>query len=208
MRTLRVEALPVDDVEDVLEFGETVNQCIKQLPEVEDLVARARSRAIPDGLITPFFEQYRQSEPIWRVLVSGKKYRSGYDVAPDHYRQMYEQILIHERQRPANNKEHPEEYQGLSNEYRSALESHLVNRTFFTTRNGLAGIGMAGIRPGDRVTIWFGAPVPFIVRSCASPREHLCTLIGAAYVGGIMEGEMVDELYCEDLLDSETLFVI
>lgn len=32
-------------------------------------------------------------------------------------------------------------------------------------------------------------------------------LIGASYVGGIMDGEMVDELYCEDLMDSTTFLV-
>lgn len=32
-------------------------------------------------------------------------------------------------------------------------------------------------------------------------------LIGSSYVGGIMDGEMVDELYCEDLIDSTTFLI-
>ena len=68
------------------------------------------------------------------------------------------------------------------------------------------GIGMPAVQKGDEVTIWFGATTPFITRP-SSQNPDKCVLIGAAYVAGIMEGEMVYQLYCEDLLASKILFV-
>ena len=65
---------------------------------------------------------------------------------------------------------------------------------------------MPDLHKDDQVTISFDTTIPFIVRPCAKQHHH-CNLVGAAYGGGIMNGEVVDELYCEDLLDSTTLYV-
>lgn len=203
LKTLRVEALPVDTIEDVYLFGETLDECTAQLNEVEKRANTAGSRSIEhvDEKLRPHFEKFRSSEPLWRTLISDKQRGSGYNIAPDSYKAMYLQL----KSQSSNIRD---DTSSLDSEYRSALQSHLPNRTFFTTRLGLVGLGMPTVRKGDQVTIWFGANVPFITRPCQGDGAGKCELIGAAYVGGIMEGQMVDELYCEDLMDSQTLLVI
>ena len=60
------------------------------------------------------------------------------------------------------------------------------------------------------MTIWFGSPVPFVLRprnQCAEQGRQVHSVVGVAYVAGIMDGEMVDEVYCEDLED-EVEFVV
>ena len=200
LKTLKVAVLHVDLVENVVHFENRLENCVAQLEEVEQRVLAARSKAIENDKLRSFFEKFRSSEPLWRTLVSGKSSRSGYDVAPDSYEVMYNEL----RQRPpTRNSQDP----SSSSEYYLALESHLPNRTFFTTKCGFFGLGMPAVQKGDEVTIWFGATVPFVVRQSAQAPTK-CSLIGPAYVAGIMEGQMVDELYCDDLIDSKILYVI
>lgn len=78
---------------------------------------------------------------------------------------------------------------------------HLPGRTFFTTENGLYGLFLPGIRAGDEVTTWFDAATPFLLRH----GNEFYRFVGGAYVGGVMAVETVDELYCDELLDSKTL---
>ncbi|KAK1073449.1 hypothetical protein LTR74_001858 [Friedmanniomyces endolithicus] len=206
MKTLEIRALHVDIVQGVLLFDQSKDGCMRQLPEVEAMAARAIERELSVGEEQrPLYENYRRSEPLWRTLVSDKRRGSGYDVAPVSYEAAFRALLL-----SAKKGEHtpPSEAGDPAlpvSEYRQALQEHLPCRTFFATRNGLAGVGMPGVSAGDQVTIWFGAPVPFIVRECEDDDTY--KLVGAAYVAGIMEGQMVDELYCEDLADAITLLV-
>lgn len=86
MKTLEIGALSVDIVQDVLLFDQSIDVCIRQLPEVEAMAARAieREMSISEEQ-QPFYEHYRRSEPLWRTLVSDKRRSSGYDVAPVSY---------------------------------------------------------------------------------------------------------------------------
>ena len=198
-QTLKVEVLPVDVIKDVLHFEDTVDKCLQQLEEIERQAMAAQTRAIGDDKLRPFIEKFRSSEPLWRTLVSDKSNRNGYKVAPDSYEAIYNDMRS---QQPGC----PSPDSATASEYYRALECHLPSRTFFTTKCGFIGIGMPAVQKGDEVTIWFGATTPFVTRPSPQNRAK-CVLIGAAYVAGIMEGEMVDELYCEDLLASKTLFV-
>jgi hypothetical protein len=63
----------------------------------------------------------------------------------------------------------------------TTLQHTLNNRRFFTTSRGLTGLGSCRTEPGDRVILFSGAEMPFIVRGE--------TLLGEAYVDGIMNGE-------------------
>ena len=199
LQTLRVEVLPVDVIKDVLHFEDTVDKCLQQLEEIEKRATAAKTQTIEDDRLRPFVEKFRSSEPLWRTLVSDKSNRNGYKVAPDSYEAMYNDMRSQQPGCPCWNL-------ATSSEYYQALETHLPSRTFFTTKCGFIGIGMPAVQKGDEVAIWFGATTPFITRPSPQNRAK-CVLIGAAWVAGIMEGEMVDELYCEDLLASKTLLV-
>ncbi|USW48485.1 hypothetical protein Slin15195_G018040 [Septoria linicola] len=66
-------------------------------------------------------------------------------------------------------------------------------RVFFSTTNGYIGLGPSTVLEGDLIYIVLGGSVPYIFR----PREDgALTLIGEAYVQGIMSGEalMMDRL--------------
>lgn len=206
-KTLEVQSLPVDIVKDVIIFGNDMDYCIAQLTEVEYLAARALKQAPPDDALQPFYRKCRESEPLWKLLVLGKKSKSRYDIVPESYQRMYE-ALLKSKKTGSLMKKIKTMFKGSNDEYRACLEARILRRTFFTTERGLVGIGMPSVRPKDRVTIWFGSPVPFIVRPCSSPREDFCTFVGNAYVGGIMGGELVNGLYHRNLLGSETLFVV
>lgn len=69
--------------------------------------------------------------------------------------------------------------------------------------SGFVGIGMLEMRKGDFVIIWFGVLVLFVVCFC----EEIYSLVGVVYVVGIMDGGMVDEFYCEDLVDLKSFLV-
>ena len=199
LQTLKVEVLPVDVIKDVLHFEDTVDKCLQQLEEIEKRATAAKTQTLGDDRLRPFVEKFRSSEPLWRTLVSDRSNRNGYKVAPDSYEAMYNDMRSQQPGFPCWNL-------ATSSEYYQALETHLPSRTFFTTKCGFIGIGMPAVQKADEVAIWFGATTPFITRPSPQNRAK-CVLIGAAYVAGIMEGEMVDELYCEDLLASKTLLV-
>ena len=63
---------------------------------------------------------------------------------------------------------------------------HTYQRTFFLTKHGYMGLGPRWCRPGDSVALIAGSEVPFIIRRNGS--DH--TLVGPAYVHGVMHGEM------------------
>lgn len=60
-------------------------------------------------------------------------------------------------------------------------------RCFFVTTKGFVGIGVPSIRTGDLVAVLFGLSIPFILRDY----EEYQTFVGAAWVNGIMDGELI-----------------
>jgi hypothetical protein len=72
------------------------------------------------------------------------------------------------------------------------------NQAFFVTRKGYMGIGPPNTRPGDQVWVFCGGQVPFVLRKVKqeNPTSNATsgrTLVGDAYVHGIMDGEAVGE---------------
>jgi hypothetical protein len=96
----------------------------------------------------------------------------------------------------------------LDNEYEQSLKS-CTSKSFLATINGFVGTSVPSCRPGDVIAIIFGSPSPFVLRPIPVDvgEQQAYWLIGCSYIGGIMNGEMVDELYCEDLMDSTTFLV-
>jgi hypothetical protein len=81
-------------------------------------------------------------------------------------------------------------------EYGTLYESTcgmVPNQTFFITKKGYMGVGPPDTRPGDQVWVLYGGQVPFILRDTTrgANGEQLKkgTLVGDAYVHGVMDGE-------------------
>ncbi|KAI8944090.1 HET-domain-containing protein [Xylaria longipes] len=76
------------------------------------------------------------------------------------------------------------------------LES-IICRRFFFSKNGYMGLAPDGIQQGDMICVLAGGHVQFILRragtaSANSPEtEVVCTILGEAYLHGIMDGEAV-----------------
>jgi hypothetical protein len=81
------------------------------------------------------------------------------------------------------------------NDYRFNQDIGLIthSRSFFTTHHGYLGLGSSRILPGDKVCIFLGGITPFIIREKISvSAEHgspVWTLVGEAYIYGLMDGE-------------------
>lgn len=81
-------------------------------------------------------------------------------------------------------------------EYMQNVSAACSNRTFFTTLDGRIGLGPPNLETGDTVCVFCNTFSPFIIRSRDSGHS---TLIGEAYVHGLMYGEIFDEKGEENL---------
>jgi hypothetical protein len=218
-RTLQVEGLVVGVVSEVTHLGKSLAEVIRQLPCLESvaLAAKQRPSTLQDATIAPLLDRFRRKEPFWRILICNRRYMSGYDVAPASYQDMYSNLLEYSQRcridEHSSSDRPGQESTRERNEYELHLEQEIGQRVLFTTDNGFVGTCIPDARVGDVIAIWFGSPVPFVMRPDArlaqikGAERQTHSLVGASYVGGIMDGEMVDELYCEDLVDSTTFYV-
>ncbi|KAF1998436.1 hypothetical protein P154DRAFT_407830, partial [Amniculicola lignicola CBS 123094] len=60
-------------------------------------------------------------------------------------------------------------------------------RRIFVSEKGYLGTGVEEVKKGDLVYMVAGADVPYILRPVVG-KEHTFTLVGEAYVHGIMDG--------------------
>ncbi|KAI1734354.1 heterokaryon incompatibility protein-domain-containing protein [Xylaria scruposa] len=64
-------------------------------------------------------------------------------------------------------------------------------KRLITTDRGYLGTAPYETQSGDIVTILLGSPVPIILRPLSS---GMCSVVGAAYISGIMDGESIGQL--------------
>lgn len=210
-RTLQAEGLIVDTIFDVHPIGSTLETVKRNLSHLENLATEARCRpcrfAPP---IQPLMQTFREGEPLWRILVSNKHLKSGYDPAPLTYEATYSSLLRDNASSTANESDSRQLMGAQSlNDYEEILRRSAGKKSFFTTINGFIGTCVPVSRAGDIIVIIFGSPSPFVLRPVpvSTNEQQSYWLVGCSYVGGIMNGEMVDELYCEDLMDSTTFLI-
>jgi hypothetical protein len=75
-------------------------------------------------------------------------------------------------------------------------ETVTLNRTLFVTTQGHLGLGPVEMRAGDKICVFGGASMPFVLRTFLSDdaTDNLYNLIGECYIDGIMDGETVDAM--------------
>lgn len=76
----------------------------------------------------------------------------------------------------------------------------LMDRRPFITENGYVGVGPAAMLSGDAVSIFFGAHVPYVVRQ-ESENPQRFSLVGDAYVYGIMDGEFMTTGFRQEVFE-------
>jgi hypothetical protein len=72
--------------------------------------------------------------------------------------------------------------------YRDAMSS-LKRKRPYITKLGYVGLGPVFARPGDKVVVFMGAAIPFVIR----PVKGGHCLLGESYCDGIMDGEIVGQ---------------
>lgn len=210
--TLQAEGLVVDAIEQVIPLGDSLDSCIQSLSSFEAIVAQAINQPCSSRVnnsLVPYIQRFKASEPLWKILISNKSFNSGYDPAPSTYEEAYQNLLQQKDYVGHQQESAPDTDRS---EYELCLKAGIGKRAIFVSQNGFVGTCVPDARHGDIATIIFGSPTAFVLRPAqkivVSGKELLAhTLIGGAYVGGIMDGKMVDELYCEDLMDSTTFYI-
>ncbi|PVH77344.1 HET-domain-containing protein [Cadophora sp. DSE1049] len=226
LTTLRIRGLPIDTVAEKLSHLEG-EACLGQLTKIEALADKARERAAiytsenPES--RPYLNQFKTKEPLWRTLIANKAYSgASRDEAPESYGEMYAQLLdIRSGGMSKSEEDNEDKENGGAREYRLSVLNMLPGNCFFVTETGFCGIGPDIIEVGDMLAVWFGAPAPFVLRPTRDKEdgdkvkgekgqrkgERAYNACGVAYVAGIMDGELVDEVYCEDFED-DVMFVV
>lgn len=204
LKTLRVVGLHIDTVAEIIEFGSSEDECLSRFPEVEELAMRARKLAASYSNKSPYLEQFKLKEPLWRTLIMNKAFTGATpEVAPESYAAVYEMLLQKERDDSAAAQSHTDKSKRM---YTLSLMKYLPSSRFFITATGFCGIAPGAVEKGDQVAIWYGAPVPFILRPLlqtdAEENRAIFAVVCVAYVAGIMEGEMVNEVFCQRLMDN------
>lgn len=175
---------------------------------VEALAEKARRLAAPHSKNRPYLNSFKTKESLWRTIIANKAYSvSEREPAPECYEEMYKRILENHHRTGHNENE---DEKGIR-EYRLSLLNSLPNSYFFITATWFCGIGPKPIENGDHLAIWLGVPAPFVLRQRLQVQgdqvEKTYAVCGVAYVAGIMDGEVVDEMYCEEL-EEDIVYVV
>ena len=96
-------------------------------------------------------------------------------IGEDQARSFWNHLLVHEL--------------GSAMLFQASVETLAWHRKFFVTKNGRIGLGPHGMHAGEKVVIFSGGKVPFIVRK--DPTGY--KLCGEAYVHGLMHGEAIQD---------------
>jgi hypothetical protein len=191
LKTIAVEGICLDHIDHVVPTTAidmttaTFHEYTLPLREIER-VAREKMACTSSNSLFPV---YKNPGPLWTILAANKS-ATGSHGCPPEYERMHK--ILCGRARP------PREFIASTNsalnpsyvytgEYRTALATSLLGRSFFTTSTGFLGIGLPGIEVGDIVAILFGAQLPFVLRG----NGETFRMVGACYVAGIMNGEII-----------------
>lgn len=73
-----------------------------------------------------------------------------------------------------------------------------VARTFVTTEKRYMGLVSGQVKVGDQIWLLKGSKVPIVLRNCED--SETWTVVGDAYIHGIMYGEAFEEDKCEQIV--------
>ncbi|KAI4112914.1 MAG: hypothetical protein LQ345_006008 [Seirophora villosa] len=140
-------------------------------------------------------------EAFWQTLVAGKD-GSGVQKAPPDYEAIFALLLDTATGRSPSFSDQPTfkrklnlanlEVRQPGRMYRQmqiAFKAAVKRRRFGTTASGCMGLYPRGTRVGDRVGIFSGGHVPFVLRRHSEPGAY--QLVGECYQHGIMDGQIM-----------------
>jgi len=164
--------------------------------------------AEPEGQMSLYFPDREWRRLMEKMVHADEKYALG----SGNYREAFMQVLtlnyledydvlenrvIRRRIAPSEVAACVREIQS-SSQHRTYFQSKMINHRFFITKTGLLGMGPVDTALSDEVLVLLGGNMPFILRKVNLPIEvsqvgNFYSLVGDAYVHGIMDGECVNE---------------
>ena len=144
---------------------------------------RAMRKRLPRGHL---HKALRRRSSLWRAFIADKD-ENGQVPAPLAYEGMIKTMLRKSRLSTSSRAIDASSESDYLIPTQRSLNAAIKDRRFFTTKKGFVGIGPDKIQKGDLVAVLFGADTPLILR----PDGISFKLVGAAYVHGIMRGEMI-----------------
>ncbi|KAK7978409.1 hypothetical protein PG988_005899 [Apiospora saccharicola] len=99
---------------------------------------------------------------------------------------------LYAAQRPTLIDTDSQEVKDMSRRYSIMAWNYNMSRCLYRTRRGYLGTGPHSVQRGDVVCVFMGAAVPFILRPRGDGDDGY-TLVGDAYVHGVMDGELVKD---------------
>jgi hypothetical protein len=87
---------------------------------------------------------------------------------------------------------HEDEEIRRATQYNKARSDACFNRSIFLTATGRLGVGPKAMHPFDNIAILWGCEWPVVLRAVPDTNREY-TVVGLAYVDGIMFGEAVEE---------------
>jgi hypothetical protein len=187
---LAINGFYFDKITFAIELGPTEDHIKKSIRQLTGIAYRASSKPLPPR--SPFLAVRRTVDDIMEVLLGTTFYNN-----EERLKIMHKDLQTPQLATSA----------ALMNQGTLNLISMkeplfpviLPGRYFFTTKLGFSGMAGSPVRINDAVTILGGERNPVILR----PRGASYGMVGAAYIAGIMNGELVD-MYHQGLLPMST----
>ncbi|KAH8597707.1 heterokaryon incompatibility protein-domain-containing protein [Bisporella sp. PMI_857] len=187
-RALSIAGSPFDTIDIAVELKGNKDLLILQLPELERLAQQGVEKILPKG-INPCFQKLKKSEGIIQAVTG----RSDEDMVI--FREHYDDL--------SGGAESSPQLQETASSIAHVISRRLSGRYFFITSMGFCGVAMERVRKNDSVTILFGELFPIILR----PRGVSYSMVCAAYVSGIMDGELTGDMYKNGVVKKRTFII-
>ena len=198
--SLVIEGIMFDSIRNTCGPGGSNLQYILIESSTRQFVLECVGMALEDGGL--YASKNSLFEYFWRTLVAGKDH-TGVLKAPSEYAEIFALLLNtangcsptipdqpqYKRKLTLKNLESRRPHR-LYREMQIAYKAAVRNRKFCTTSKGYMGLFPRGTQAGDRICVFLGGPVLFVLRPHKPSKSY--QLIGECYVHGIMDGEILE----------------
>jgi hypothetical protein len=172
---------------------------VDEVLDVANVYRAAESEEISDGEFRKAIEDCNAL--LQKHIYLGISCSGGDSFEQAFWRTMIGDLITYERPVARAESHHKHDFDefvqyGTHNVLYDALSGVLPNHAFFLTKMGYIGVGPPDTQVGDQVWILNGGRLPFVLREKES-KKYTCngslrfSLVGDAYVHGIMDGEFV-----------------
>jgi hypothetical protein len=159
-----------------------------------EYIARVQEFALQADLLEPYPTAESRYEVFWRTIISN---RNGVQVpAPSTYGNYMQCYLSNSQSSSRNHHVYGKHDADCCRLYQDRFHAHLESagaftRRLCTTRSGYLGLTWRDTTKGDKVCIFLGSRIPFIIREnpIREDQGRTYTLVGGCYIHGMMNGE-------------------